>query len=236
MHACLLMLVASGELPAKLFVSTPSRFLKKDQSRIREVDPTHKTFPEIKPFLEPVDDEEEFDWTPVAAEVGICGEDESFLNTLNRAAITAKYDDHVLILGASGTGKELMAEFIHRCSSRTGGPYKIINAGAISEKLIESELFGHIKGAFTGANTNRPGQFMAAKGGTLLSMKLEKCHLRRNKVASCFAKRRDSAVGSDSEKVDVRVVAATNVNIEDAIHDGGFREDLYHRFGESFSA
>ena len=84
MHACLLMLVASGELPAKLFVSTPSRFVKKDQSRIREVDPTHKTFPEIKPFLEPVDDEEEFDWTPVAAEVGICGEDESFLNTLNR--------------------------------------------------------------------------------------------------------------------------------------------------------
>ena len=237
MHACLLMLVASGELPAKLFVSTPSRFLKRGQSRIREVDPTHKTFPEIKPFLEPVDDEEDFDWAQVAAEVGICGEDESFLSTLNRAAITAKYDDHVLILGASGTGKELMAEFIHRCSSRTGGPYKIINAGAISEKLIESELFGHIKGAFTGASSNRPGQFMGAKGGTLFIDEIGEMPIEaQTKLLRVLQNGVIQPVGSDSEKkVDVRVVAATNVNIEDAIRDGEFREDLYHRFGEKVS-
>jgi transcriptional regulator with PAS, ATPase and Fis domain len=234
MHACLLLLVASGEFPARLFISTPSRFLKKDQDRIREVDPTNSTFPEIKSFTEPVDDEEELDWAQTAAEAGICGEDESFLNTMNRAAITAKYDDHVLILGDSGTGKELMADFIHRCSSRSTGPYKTINAGAISEKLIESELFGHVKGAFTGANTTRPGQFMAAKGGTLFIDEIGEMPIEaQTKLLRVLQNGAFLPVGSDSEKkVDVRVVAATNIDIEKAMLDGAFREDLYHRFGE----
>ncbi len=137
----------------------------------------------------------------------------------------------VLLVGESGTGKELAAEAIHRCSSRHNRPFLAVNCGAISPNLIESELFGHEKGSFTGADHQHKGYFERARGGTLfldeiteMSMELQVRLLRVLETG------RFMRVGTQQEiEADVRIVAATNRNPEDAVSDGALREDLYHR-------
>jgi DNA-binding NtrC family response regulator len=137
----------------------------------------------------------------------------------------------VLIMGENGTGKELVARWLHEKSHRTSGPFVEINCAAIPSELIESELFGHEKGAFTSAIRQRKGKFEQATGGTLFMDEIGDMSLSAQaKVLRALQESRITRVGSDKDvTVDVRVVAATNKNLREEIEQGRFREDLYHR-------
>ncbi|GAA4976869.1 sigma-54 dependent transcriptional regulator [Algibacter aquimarinus] len=143
----------------------------------------------------------------------------------------APTDARVLITGPNGTGKELVAHWLHEKSARIKGPMIEVNCAAIPSELIESELFGHVKGAFTSANKDRAGKFEAANGGTIFLDEIGDMSLSAQaKVLRALQESRIQRVGSDKDiKVDVRVVAATNKNLKKEIEDGKFREDLYHR-------
>ncbi|WP_396600429.1 sigma-54-dependent transcriptional regulator [Algibacter sp. R77976] len=143
----------------------------------------------------------------------------------------APTDARVLITGPNGTGKELVAHWLHEKSSRAKGNLIEVNCAAIPSELIESELFGHVKGAFTSANKDRAGKFEAANGGTIFLDEIGDMSLSAQaKVLRALQESRVQRVGSDKDiKVDVRVVAATNKNLKKEIEEGRFREDLYHR-------
>ena len=140
-------------------------------------------------------------------------------------------DARVLITGPNGTGKELVAHWLHQKSERSKGPMIEVNCAAIPSELIESELFGHVKGAFTSANKDRAGKFEAANGGTIFLDEIGDMSLSAQaKVLRALQESRIQRVGSDKDiKVDVRVVAATNKDLSKEIEEGKFREDLYHR-------
>ena len=143
----------------------------------------------------------------------------------------AATDARVLITGPNGTGKELVAHWLHEKSDRSTGPLIEVNCAAIPSELIESELFGHVKGAFTSAVKDRAGKFEAANGGTLFLDEIGDMSLSAQaKVLRALQESRVQRVGSDKDiKVDVRVIAATNKNLSKEIEAGNFREDLYHR-------
>ncbi len=143
----------------------------------------------------------------------------------------AATDARVLVTGPNGTGKELVAHWLHEKSERAKGPLIEVNCAAIPSELIESELFGHVKGAFTSANKDRAGKFEAANGGTIFLDEIGDMSLSAQaKVLRALQESRVQRVGSDKDiKVDVRVVAATNKNLKKEIEEGNFREDLYHR-------
>jgi DNA-binding NtrC family response regulator len=143
----------------------------------------------------------------------------------------AATDARVLITGANGTGKELVAHWLHEKSDRSKAPMIEVNCAAIPSELIESELFGHVKGSFTGANKDRAGKFEAANKGTIFLDEIGDMSLSAQaKVLRALQENRISRVGSDKDiKVDVRVVAATNKDLKKEIAEGRFREDLYHR-------
>jgi Nif-specific regulatory protein len=137
----------------------------------------------------------------------------------------------VLIIGETGTGKELIAKAIHKLSARADGPYIRVNCGALSESLLESELYGHIKGAFTGAVDNKIGRFEAAHTGTIFLDEISSMSFRLQvKLLRVLQEREFERVGdSRTIRVDVRVVAATNQSLEEEIAAGRFRDDLYYR-------
>jgi len=143
----------------------------------------------------------------------------------------APTDARVLITGPNGTGKELVAHWLHEKSDRTKAPMIEVNCAAIPSELIESELFGHVKGSFTGANKDRAGKFEAANGGTIFLDEIGDMSLSAQaKVLRALQENKISRVGSDKDiKVNVRVIAATNKNLTKEISEGKFREDLYHR-------
>ena len=143
----------------------------------------------------------------------------------------APTDARVLILGANGTGKELVARALHENSRRANGPFVEVNCAAIPSELIESELFGHEKGAFTSAIKQRTGKFEQANGGTIFLDEIGDMSLAAQaKVLRALQENTITRVGSDKDiKVDVRVLAATNKNLSDEIKANNFREDLYHR-------
>ena len=137
----------------------------------------------------------------------------------------------VLVGGETGTGKELIAREIHRRSQRKDGPFITVNCGAIPETLMESEFFGHVKGAFTGADSTRPGKFQAANGGTIFLDEIGEMPLSLQvKLLRVLQEHQIVKVGATkTETLDIRVVAATNRNLEEEIRRGTFREDLYYR-------
>ncbi len=160
--------------------------------------------------------------------IGSCASMLEVFRKLQRVATT---DITVLITGETGTGKELIAREIHRRSSRANGPFIVINCGAIPENLIESELFGHARGAFTGAVQSRPGKFQLADKGTLFLDEVGELPLAMQvKLLRAIQERIVTRVGeSRGEPVDIRIVAATNRVLEEEIKGGRFREDLYYR-------
>ena len=149
-------------------------------------------------------------------------------NIIDKVAAT---DARVLITGGNGTGKELVAHWLHEKSDRVKAPMIEVNCAAIPSELIESELFGHVKGSFTGANKDRAGKFESANGGTIFLDEIGDMSLSAQaKVLRALQESRISRVGSDKDiKVNVRVIAATNKNLKEEIAEGRFREDLYHR-------
>lgn len=143
----------------------------------------------------------------------------------------APTDARVLITGANGTGKELVAHWLHQKSQRSAAPFIEVNCAAIPSELIESELFGHVKGAFTSAVKDRAGKFEAANKGTIFLDEIGDMSLSAQaKVLRALQESKISRVGTDKDiKVDVRVLAATNKDLKHEIAEGNFREDLYHR-------
>ncbi len=150
---------------------------------------------------------------------------------LQRLPAIANTDYTVLVVGPSGTGKEIISKWIHETSNRSGAPYITINCSALSENLIESELFGHVKGAFTGATENRKGAFEAARGGTLFLDEIGDLPLSlQPKLLRALENNEIRPVGSDkSIQTNVRIIAATHKNLKQKVFKKEFREDLYHR-------
>lgn len=167
----------------------------------------------------------------VSKKFEIIGESQAIVKIIDMADRVAPTDARVLITGANGTGKELVARRIHDQSNRSKGPFVEVNCAAIPSELIESELFGHEKGSFTSAIKQRIGKFELANGGTLFLDEIGDMSLSAQaKVLRALQENVIARVGGDKQiKVDVRVVAATNKNISKEIEEGRFREDLYHR-------
>ncbi|WP_377810653.1 sigma-54 dependent transcriptional regulator [Azospirillum sp. A29] len=157
--------------------------------------------------------------------------DPAMLATLRLAEQVAPSDASVMITGESGTGKELMARFIHRKSRRSNEPFVAVNCAAIPENLLESELFGHEKGAFTGAVARRLGKFEEANNGTLLLDELSEMHPRlQAKLLRAIQEKEIDRIGSSQPvRVNVRLIATSNRNLEAEVRSGNFREDLYFR-------
>src|SRR5512142_3482130 len=167
----------------------------------------------------------------VDAQYTMIGESYAMVRLREQVAMAAPTNGRVLIFGENGTGKELVARNIHAMSRRRAGPFVEVNCAAIPEELIESELFGHVRGAFTGAVADRRGKFELAHGGTIFLDEIGDMSLKTQaKVLRVLQEQTVDAVGGKTTiKVDVRVLAATNKELQAEIRAGRFREDLYFR-------
>ena len=167
----------------------------------------------------------------VSKKYTIIGESEAIRKVKEMIEKVAPTEARVLITGPNGTGKELVAHQLHEKSQRARGPMVEVNCAAIPSELIESELFGHMKGSFTGAHKDKKGKFEQANGGTLFLDEVGDLSLAAQaKVLRALQENKISRVGSDKDiRVDVRVIAATNKDLRKEIEEGRFREDLFHR-------
>ncbi|MFZ4618204.1 MAG: sigma 54-interacting transcriptional regulator [Rectinemataceae bacterium] len=214
---CLLLAARSGLFPATLIQGIPARFAG-GTYKAREI--RLEGFPDISMAR------------PSKAPSGAFGQGLGAFAEIERQALgVAGYDDPVLILGSTGTGKTRIARIIHDASPRKGGPFVELNCSAIPAALAESELFGHVRGAFTGTDRARTGKFRAAAGGTLFLDEIGDLPLElQAKLLKALDQGRVTPVGSDDEvKTDARIIAATNHDLEDLIAIGKFRRDLYER-------
>jgi two-component system, NtrC family, response regulator HydG len=170
------------------------------------------------------------DSSPSADFQDIIGQDEIFLAVLECARLIGPAETTVLLLGESGTGKELIAQGIHRISSRKSKPLIVVNCAALPSNLIESELFGHEKGTFTGATDKRIGKFEQADGGTIFLDEIGELPIDLQvKFLRVLQEREIEPIGGKKRKIDVRIIAATNRNLEEEMAAGRFRLDLYYR-------
>jgi DNA-binding NtrC family response regulator len=164
-------------------------------------------------------------------QVALIGDSPLLRQVIDVVERVARTKATVLVTGESGTGKEVVARLLHGSSGRTSGPFVAVNCGAIPESLIESELFGHAKGSFTGATEARTGKFLQAHGGTLFLDEIGELPLAMQvKLLRVLQEREITPVGENrSRAIDVRIVAATNVDLEQMARQGKFRQDLYYR-------
>jgi DNA-binding NtrC family response regulator len=167
---------------------------------------------------------------PPEADESLIGSSRSMREVQKTIGLVADSDATVLITGETGTGKEVVARTIHRVGARSSGPFMALNCAAIPPDLIESELFGHVKGAFTGAILERKGSFREASGGTLFLDEIGDMDLAMQaKILRTIQERVVTPVGGKPQKVDVRIVAATHRDLEQWVKQGRFREDLFYR-------
>src|SRR3982751_207864 len=161
----------------------------------------------------------------------IVGSSPAMREVYRLARMAAPSNASVLLIGETGTGKEVIAKALHKRSQRSTGPYIRVNCGALHENLLESELFGHVKGAFTGAVENKTGRFEAAHGGTIFLDEISSMSAKLQvKLLRVLQEHEFERVGeARTIRVDTRVVAATNQLLEDEIEAGRFRDDLYYR-------
>lgn len=160
----------------------------------------------------------------------IVGQSPALRRVLEVAAQAAPSSATVLVLGESGTGKELLARYVHGKSARSEGPFVAVNCSAIPESILEAELFGHERGAFTGANSKREGRFAKARGGTLFLDEIgELTPAVQVKLLRVLQEGEFEPIGGDTVRADVRVVAATNRDLQSEVEAGRFREDLFYR-------
>ena len=232
MHACWLLLVASGEIPADLVNVRPTRFVSRDRPLVMTVDYTSSEFPVVRSGTTRISiPDADRDAADVAAGLGMVGDHPEFLKALDAAALVAESASPVLVTGETGTGKDLVAQFVHLMSDRHAGAFVPVNCAALPPELVESILFGHRRGAFTGASTDHVGKFVQADGGTLFLDEL--AELPSAAQAKLLRVLQDGVVEpvGDSEPIqtDVRIVGATNRNLAEAVRAGEFREDLYYR-------
>jgi len=171
------------------------------------------------------------DTKPVFDRTGIAGVSKGLEKVLETARKVSKSDASVLITGESGTGKELIARAIHQNSPRCNGPMVVINCGAIPGELLESELFGHEKGAFTGAHRARTGRFEIADQGTIFLDEIGdmSAELQVKLLRALQERRFERVGGTQTIAVDIRIISATNMDLERAMDQGRFREDLFYR-------
>ncbi len=229
MKSSLFLAARSGLFPATLFQGIPARFAG-GAYKMREV--RIEGLPELRqPALvpEPKKPEYLFERDEIAEDP--IANSRAFDEVLRRAKSAARYDDPVLLLGETGTGKTMIARMIHEAGSRRSGPFVEVNCSAIAESLAESELFGHVRGAFTGANRDRSGKFRAAQGGTLFLDEVGDLSIEvQAKLLKAIEDKTVTPVGSDvSVEADAHLIGATNRDIPAMIGGGKFRRDLYER-------
>ncbi len=240
MQTAWFLLVKSGTFKARLLQGIPPKFAG-GVYKCREIElrggilpdivlPQEKPEPPVQHSAEPGTQDNWIEYPGFK----IYSRDAAFKNTVEQAKNCAGYDINVLLLGETGTGKELLAKLIHACSSRHDGPFVELNCAGLPENLVESELFGHTKGAFTGAGHDRLGLFRAAHGGTIFLDEIGDMPLSlQPKLLKVIEDKKLIPVGSDQTvTVDVRIIAATNIDLRKAVEDGKFRRDLYGRLNE----
>ena len=230
MHACWVLLTASGEIPARILHVRPPHFVTKERPLVSEVDLSSREFPTVR-FQDGPIPVEEIDVDSVRVQLGIVGDHSAMQRSLEMGAMLAPSQAPVLILGETGTGKELFARYIHRVSGRPREAFVAVNCAAIPENLVESLLFGHKKGAFTGAINNHVGKFDVADKGTLFLDELGELPMpAQAKLLRVLQDGLVEPVGqTKAHKVDVRIVGATNRNLRKLVRQGKFREDLFYR-------
>ncbi|HZK14949.1 MAG TPA: sigma-54 factor interaction domain-containing protein, partial [Desulfobaccales bacterium] len=162
---------------------------------------------------------------------GVLGSSPRIREMFKLLEMVAPSDATVLLLGETGTGKELVAQAIHRNSPRAAGPFVVVNCATLPETLLESELFGHERGSFTGATVRKDGRFLVAHHGTVFLDEIAELPLPiQAKILRVLQAREFEPVGSNrTQKVDVRIITATNRDLEKMVREGLFRDDLYYR-------
>lgn len=237
------LLAQSGMVPAKLLKITPPRFLRPQQKAVSEIRLSMEAFPRItlpssdmleiaatylrKEKLEAERDERVREFSGIE----MIGRSPALKRVMDTVRAAARYDSAVLIQGETGTGKELVARAIHFNSGRQAEPLLVVNCAAIPETLVESELFGHEKGAFTGATQQKKGKFELADGGTIFLDEIGDMPLpAQAKILRVVQDKTIMRVGGDKTlPADVRIIAATNRNLAAFIAEGKFRADLFYR-------
>ncbi len=233
MHACWILLAACGEIPAHILNVRPERFVSKDRPLVFEVDLTSSDFPSVRSKVCEIKATYAIppDFGMVVKELGIVGDHPAMSRALEIGAGLAVSSAPILILGETGTGKELFARFVHRLSERPADHFVPLNCAAIPKDLVESVLFGHKKGAFTGAVSDQTGKFDRADGGSLFLDEVGELPVSTQaKLLRVLEDGLIEPLGDEkAHKVTVRIIAATNQDLGKAIKRGRFREDLYYR-------
>ena len=229
MQTIWLLLVKAGILKAELLQGVPARFTG-GRYMVRSVDLESKILPEVI-----IPDSDISTPSPEAIiafpDTLIISDTSTMQDIYQKAGQSAKYDVPVLIEGDTGTGKEVLARFIHDNSERSDKPFVPVNCAAVTRDLAESTFFGHVKGAFTGASANRPGYMKAADGGTLFLDEIGELPIDiQPKLLRALETGEFNPVGTvDTVRTDIRIIAATNRNLSEMIEQGTFRSDLYQR-------
>jgi len=242
MHACWLLLAACGDLPARILNVRPPQFVTRERPLVWEVDLMSPELPQVRAGAMPWTDSlagaeaclssgSVEDPALVLQELGLVADHPAMRKAVEMAVNLAPGSTAILILGETGTGKELIARLVHRLSGRPKECFVAVNCGAIPENLVESTLFGHTKGAFTGATCAQAGRFVQADGGTLFLDEIGELPVTAQaKLLRALQDGLIEPVGAARPtKVDVRVVAATHRDLRHEKEEGRFREDLYYR-------